>query len=226
MKKILISAAALLVAVAAQAQIVSSSSRSTISTPVERNGFSYIKGGLSLNNITGDDADGWDSKAGFDVVIGTVMPMTAVDGLYVGYEVGVGTRGAKNEVEGIKEELSHTNIKLVPQAGFLMELSDGLAIDVHLGLGLTYDFMGKAKISGSYSGVSLNETIKMKDYEEKLDWNAKRFDVGIHPGVTLWYNNFGIDFTYQRGFLNIIEEDGDDYDVFTSNIQLRLAYRF
>lgn len=220
MKKILISAAALLVAVVAQAQIVSSSSRSTISTPVERNGFSYIKGGVSLNNLVGDDADDFDfdNKTGVDIVLGSVSPLTAVDGLYVGYEVGVGTRGAKASRNGGKLEIAHTNVKLVPQAGFMLDLDGGLAIDVHVGVGLTYDFMGHFKVS--YGGES--ETVKIKDYEDDLGFECNRFDVGIHPGVTVWYNNFGLDFTFQRGFLSAVKEN----DVFAQNIQFRLAYRF
>lgn len=222
MKKILVIAAAMMVAVAAQAQIVSSSSRSTISTPVERNGFSFIKGGISINNITGDDAGSWDSSTGYEVVIGAVSPMATVDGLYLGYEVGVGTRGAKGSLGGATLELRHTNVKFVPQVGFLLDLTPEITVDVHVGAALSYDFMGKAK--ASYDGAS--DSVKMKDYEDTLGWKVNRFDVGIQPGVSVWYGNFGLDFTYQRGLLGLVKEDGENYDVFTDNIQIRLAYRF
>ena len=219
MKKILVIAAAMMVAVAAQAQIVSSSSRSTISTPVERNGFSFIKGGLSLNGLTGEDADFLDENiTGYEVVIGAVSPMAAFDGLYLGYEFGVGTRGGKASENGAKMELLHTNVKFVPQAGFLLDLDGGLAVDLHVGVGLSYDFMGHIKVS--YGGDS--ETIKMKDYEDDLGFECNRFDVGICPGVTVWYNDFGVDFSFQRGLMTAVKDE----EVYTNNIQIRLAYRF
>ena len=78
--------------------------------------------------------------------------------------------------------------------------------------------MGHIKVS--YGDDS--ETIKMKDYEDDLGFECNRFDVGICPGVTVWYNDFGVDFSFQRGLMTAVKEE----EVYTNNIQIRLAYRF
>lgn len=53
-----------------------------------------------------------------------------------------------------------------------------------------------------------------------MDW--RRYDVGLNAGIGIWYNNFNLDFNFQRGFIEA-EKDGEYY---TSNFMIRLGIAF
>jgi hypothetical protein len=54
-----------------------------------------------------------------------------------------------------------------------------------------------------------------------VDYN--HFDAGMNIGVGLWYDRFNLDFTYQRGFIDVFSDlDG----IKTSNFMIRLGIAF
>lgn len=68
--------------------------------------------------------------------------------------------------------------------------------------------------------VHFNLSPLFADYLE-VDYN--HFDAGMNIGVGLWYDRFNLDFTYQRGFIDVFSDlDG----IKTSNFMIRLGIAF
>ena len=232
MKKLFIVSLALLTSLIAQAQIVSSSSRSIITQPVERNTVFYLKGGLAFQTWTGKDAKhfgvGYNGKnlgsgVGYDVLFGFQNDFSFLNGLYWGPEIGIGSRGMKISVSEGSEKATITAmmhaLKATPaQIGFKYDINNRLTIDGHLGLMMSVDLFGGLNTKYVDGDVSESESMKISEMD-----GYKRFDIGINPGITLWLGKLGIDFTYQKGFVSMA---GSDADVFGQNLLLRLAYRF
>ena len=175
----------------------------------------YVKAGVSVDNMkysTGSFLIKPKSAVGYDVVFGVQKPIVA--DLYVGAEAGLGTRGFKISEAGVSEGMLHHALKLVPQVGYKIDIAGILTLDPHVGLALSYDLFGKAG------------DVKLADYRDEINL----FDLAIAPGVAFWYGNFGLDVTYQYGFLNMSKNYEESF-VGTSkfsakNLIVRLAYRF
>lgn len=224
MKKIMSVVAALLLCVGANAQIVSSSSRSLKVERTPSTTIKYLRAGANFMSFSGSDAEEVNGKLGYDVAFGFQKPFASVDGLYWGMEFGLGSRGyatdgflafdpysgSSHYVEDEAKYMAH-NVRISPFTfGYKFALSDAVKLDVHLGAFASFDYTGKAKF-GSYDSVDLG------DWE---DWN--RFDAGMQVGAGVWYNRFNIDFTYHYGFI----ECQEDTKAYTSNFMLRLGIAF
>lgn len=214
MKKLFFVGVALTACLSAQAQIVSSSSRSVITQTVKHNDVIYVKAGVSLNNYVGKDANQMGSTPGEDVIVGFQKSFSSLSGLYWGLEGGIGTRGAK--VSDNKESLSVLahNLKITPiMLGYKFDIVDALTFDVHAGFGASCDLLAFAKA-------------QIEDYSETRNLyelgSFQRFDIYAAPGITLWYKKIGLDFTYQAGFLKVAK----DAQATSSNFLIRLAFRF
>ena len=231
MKKLFIAGLVLLTSVIAQAQIVSSSSRSIITQAVERNTVIYLKGGLAFQTWTGKDVDeylsvngkGPGNGVGYDALLGFQKDISLLNGLYWGSEVGIGSRGMKISASEGSEKATITAmmhaLKATPaQIGFKYDINNRLTIDGHLGLMMSVDLFGGLNYKYVNGDVSESESMKISEMD-----GYKRFDIGINPGITLWLGKLGIDFTYQKGFVSMA---GSDANVFGQNLLLRLAYRF
>lgn len=230
MKKLFIVSLALLTSLIAQAQIVSSSSRSIIVKPVERNTVFYLKGGLAFQTWTGKDAKSFGnndknpgSGVGYDVLFGFQKDFSFLNGLYWGPEIGIGSRGFRTSVSEDEASESITAmmnaLKITPvQLGYKYNITNLLTIDAHIGFLMSVDLFG-----GMYFKYSDgNESDSSSKNLSELD-GYKRFDIGINPGITLWIGELGVDFTYQKGFLSIV---GDQGKLYAQNLLLRLAYKF
>ncbi|MBR0245576.1 MAG: outer membrane beta-barrel protein [Bacteroidales bacterium] len=231
MKKLFIVSLALLTSLIAQAQIVSSSSRSIIVKPVERNTVFYLKGGLAFQTWTGKDAKDFcetnpGSGVGYDVLFGFQKDFSFLNGLYWGPEVGLGSRGMKLSFsEGsVSESVTAmmNALKITPvQLGYKYDITSLLTIDAHIGFLMSVDLFGGMYYKYSYGKESDSSSENLSELNELM--NYKRFDIGINPGITLWIGKLGVDFTYQKGFLSMV---GDQAKVYSQNLLLRLAYRF
>lgn len=202
---------ALLACMGVQAQIVSSSSRS-ITTERARPSETlwYLRGGLNMAGFAGDGAEGLDRKAAYNFAIGFQKPIASM-GAYWGMDFGLGSRGYK--VDEIK--MMTNNLQISPFTfGWKYEIVDNLYIDGHLGAFLSFDYIGKLK----YDDIS----ISMGDWEDELDMDWNRFDAGMGIGFGIWYDRINLDFTFQRGFIEVAE----DADSYTSNLLLRLGIAF
>lgn len=228
MKRIVFLAALLLMAVSAQAQIVSSSSRRIVDRPV---GNRYIKAGAAFQHASFKYNWGGTSpnlSLGYNVLFGVQNPIDG-NGLFWGLEAGVGTRGCNDG----NASVLHHGIKVSPNIGYKFELDSDLAVDLRLGAFVSFDFAGGAERLLITEGHEW-----LFDYD-LYNINANLFDLGVIPGITLWYQRFGLDFSYQQGFINLLEKSKRiEYDTngYTfpyiaeggpaSSFNLSLLYRF
>lgn len=205
MKKLLIFAVMAAMGFSAQAQLM----RSTTFYEKERVPATwYLRAGMSINNVAGantfsEETDGSiGSKIGYDVAVGFQKSIKD-RGFYWGMEFGLGTGGAKNEMETessyvYKQSYVAHNIKLTPLLfGYKYAFSDVMSLDVHLGAFAQFAYAGKYNVSGSHDDEEWSEDYGVDD---ALD---TRFDAGIQAGVGVWFSRFNIDLTYQRGFVPI-----------------------
>ena len=217
MKKFMSLVAALLLCVGAQAQIVSSSSRSIKVENAPSTSQKYVRLGVGFMNLAGDN-EGLSSKTGYDVAFGFQKPLANVNGLYWGLELALGSRGFTIDAEDDDYDIKHIlhNVRFSPFTfGYKYALTDDVKLDAHLGAFASFDYAGKAKCD--------DEDIKLGDWDDNyLDWN--RFDAGMQIGFGAWYKNYNLDFTYHRGFVKAIDYDG--LDTYTSTFMIRLGIAF
>lgn len=212
MKKIVLFAAAALMAATASAQKVSS----TTYIKEKAQTMWYGRIGMSINNIAGAPSGSkMGSKAGLDVDFGFQKNISH-SGLYWGMELGVGSRGASIGDGEDKVSLSAWNIKYSPiTLGYKYSLTDDLKLDGHLGGFLSYDFTKNAKWDDG-------EKWDDQDFDE-IDYQD--LDAGMQVGAGVWYKRFNLDFTYQRGFTKAAKADAS-HDLHSSNFMIRLGVAF
>lgn len=213
MKKYLLIAAAMFMAVTASAQVMRS--RTYVS---EKNTMWYGRIGMSVNNVAGmpSYADA-SSKTGMDIDLGFHKNIGG-SGAYWGMEFGVGTRGFQWEEEDDQSSITTWNVKYSPVTfGYKYSVTDDIKIDGHLGIYASYDFTNTYKCDG-----------EEEDLEDEFDY--QEFDAGLQVGVGVWYKRFNLDFTYQRGFLPVATvynyDDHEDKDLHSSNFMIRLGVAF
>ena len=133
-------------------------------------------------------------------------------GAYWGMEFGLGSRGFKaDEMKCIAHNIQYSPFTF----GWKIGVADNLSIDPHLGVFASYDYTSKMKESG--------ESISWGDFADYLEVDYNHFDAGMNIGVGLWYDRFNLDFTYQRGFIDVFSDlDG----IKTSNFMIRLGIAF
>lgn len=227
MKKIFSLACAVLLAVSAQAQLVTSRSRSMIDTPKEDRTMWVLRVGIGTNKVVGDDYDydGLGSKFGYTFSIEFNRSM-GHRGAYWGMDWGLNSRGYKESDDDINYEakLKAHNVNWSPFIfGWKIQIPDTkFSIDPHIGAFLSYDFAGKYVVESN--GDSENWGI----YDDEDIWGNPQdywgLDVGMRVGVGVWYNNrYNLDLMYQRGFF---APDNSDWDGGASNFMVRLGIGF
>lgn len=230
MKKFLSLAVVALLCLGLNAQIVSSRSTSIQTVQKEKkekNKFWYLRTGMNINKLVGDDAEGLDSKMGYDLTFGFQKDLGSV-GLYWGMEFGLGSRGYKMEYSeedyygytSYEEKLMSHNVHYSPfTLGYKYAITDKFKVDAHIGGFLSLDYAGKAKCEETYDGDTESYDIKLSDLD---GW--QRVDAGMKVGVGVWYDRFNLDFTWKRGFISPIDEE--DVSVSSSNFMIRLGVAF
>lgn len=219
MKKVWFLLLAMVWGAGAQAQIVSSRSvsvRATPSHPTEIQWF--LRGGLNVMGFAGDGAENLDKKLGYSLMYGFQRPVGSI-GTYWGMAFGLGSRGYKFEVDGMEMNVMAHAVEVSPFTfGWKYGLTEAVKVDVHLGVFARADYTGKAKLKNKKQ----EKSVGMGDWEEELDVDWNRFDVGLNAGFGVWYDRFNLDFTYQRGFV----EAAKDSELYTSNLLIRLGVAF
>lgn len=211
MKKVLSIAALLLFCAGMQAQIVSSRSTSIKTEKTRSNSTWVLKAGVGMMKMSGDGADGCDSNLGYNAMLGFQKPMGS-DGAYWGMELGLGSRGFK---AGDTKCIAH-GVQYSPFTfGWKINVSDDFKIDPHVGAYASFDYTSKMKEDG--------ESISWGDFADYEDVDYNRFDAGMNIGIGVWYGRYNLDFTYQKGFIDVFS----DFDgVKTSNLLIRLGIAF
>lgn len=101
-----------------------------------------------------------------------------------------------------------------------------MAVDVHLSGFASFDFAGQQKIySYDYQLSANTPRVKESTTDIKLSGmnNYRRYDAGLNIGVGYWFGHFNIDFSWQRGFINMFDAN-DTYN--SQAIKLKLGYAF
>lgn len=213
MKKIALLLTALVMCVAAQAQV--RTSRTFVKQKANMEWI--VRAGLNINHLAGFDvADRVKvgSRAGFDVDFGFNRYFNNSN-LYWGMELGLNSRGGSVGDDEAKFKFAGYNVKYSPfTIGYKFPVADGIKIDPHFGVYASYDFATSVKFDNG------DESIDVKDY---MDFDNK-YDVGIQIGAGVWYKRFNLDLMYVRGFINTY----DDYieGGKTSNFEIRLGVAF
>lgn len=218
MKKFFSFLCAAVLAVGAQAQLVTSRSVSAISAPKEPGRTTWmVRLGVGSNGMVYSDADeGPDAKVGYFLGFEfnkSIRQRSA----YWGMDFALASRGWKISKGGYEQKLAAHNIHWSPFIfGWKIAIPDTrFSIDPHIGTYLAVDYAGK--YTGEYDGQDLDD-VKIGDAE-----GYSRFDGGLKVGVGVWYaKRYNLDLTYQRGFLT----DNEDADGGTSNFWVRLGYAF
>jgi hypothetical protein len=205
--------------------------------------------GAGVSKVKEDEDEGYSSvgsRAGMDLSIAFHKPL-GTSGAYWGMELGFGSRGASASatdetgrmvnhewIEGTDTYNSHIstwNANFSPfTIGYKYALNSDIKLDGHLGAFVSYDFAGSAVVNCTSWDGETTDTYEDGNYglgDESLD-GFQRFDAGMQIGVGVWYKKFNFDITYQRGFVRAYsyEFDGDMYDIFSSNLMLRVGYSF
>ncbi len=214
MKKIALLLTALVMCVAAQAQV--RTSRTFVKQKANMEWI--IRAGLNINHLAGfDGGEGVKigSRAGFDVDFGFNRYFNNSN-LYWGMELGFNSRGGSVGVDEEKFKMAGYNVKYSPfTIGYKFPVADGIKIDPHFGVYASYDFATSMKFDDG------EESYDMKDY---IDFDNK-YDVGIQIGAGIWYQRFNLDLMYVRGFINAFDSYGMEGGK-TSNFEIRLGVAF
>lgn len=214
MKKIFMLMAAVALSIGAQAQIVSSRSSSTFrvgeKTVTPKENISYVRFGLDMSKPVGGDveSDYVKAKPCYDAVYGFNNGIKG--GLYWGMEWGLGSRGYKVKHSDFK--LFAHNFRWTPfQIGYKYAITSDIKLDAHFGGFVSFDYTGK--FSDGDDSVNI--------WDDDVE-GYKQFDGGIQLGFGVWYQNFNLDFMWQRGFAKWQE----DTDMYNRGLMLRLGIAF
>lgn len=221
MKKLFLMAAAVLMACAANAQIVASYGSSKAS-----NGYWFVEAGVGLNGIginindedfSKDDDVSSKMKIGYDVAFGRAWWLGR-NGAHLDLALGLASRGGKANIKyptdydyddkgesHIKEygtdkpSVTAHQVYFAPSIGWRFKVSNNFAIDPHVGPYVGYDFAtsigGKDNDGDKYDD---------EDADRYYDWN--NLDAGLNAGVAFWYNNkVKLDVRYKASFIGMGE---------------------
>lgn len=170
---------------------------------------------MNLMNLSGDAAEDLKSKMGYNVMLGFTKNLGA-QGAYWGMDFGLTSRGFKVEGEGDDiKSIAHA-VQVSPFTfGWEFDVTDAISIDPHIGAFVSCDYTSKMKGDG--------EDISWSDFADYSGVDYNRFDAGLNLGVGVWYDRFNLDFSYQRGFIDVFTDlDG----VKSSNFMIRLGVAF
>lgn len=215
----------------AQSTIVSSTGVNVISqessTPSTTEWI--LRAGFNFAGETGADLnEEWDSgiKLGYDVAVSFQKPLSDF-GMFWGMELGLGTRGFKfttndnyDDEDYSEESIMAHNLRLSPFTfGYAYQINETMKIDAHFGAWASYDLWGNynEKFVCVHGDGTEEESWGLGDIE-----GYNKFDAGITLGIGFWFDRYNLDFSWQRGFVEMV--DGTDMN--SNNLMLRLGIAF
>ncbi len=230
MKKILTLAVCALLALGAQAQLVTSTSQIVKTQPKEKRTQWMVRVGAGTNNIKGDGLDDVvSSKAGY--FLGIEFNSHGRRGGYYGLDFALTSRGYSfdGSVYGYMPGYGYTSYDMqYKQASHAFEFSplifgwkiniadSKFDIDPHIGLLVSVDYAGKRK-DCEVDGYEADD-VALGDISGY--W---RLDVGLRAGVGVWFDRkYNLDFSYQHGFMGM----DDSFDIKCKAFMVRLGYAF
>ena len=205
MKKYLFFVVAAFVCSTVSAQLVTSTSFKK----GKSNTVWYVKAGMNISKITGDNVD-VDNKIGYNVGLAFDKPI-GTSGLFWGSGLQLATKGFKTSVYDVEETFTAHKLELPLNFGYKYAVNDDIAIDARVGGFINYDLFGKLKITEDGESVSAN----LGDID-----GYDRLGAGIQFGVGVWYQKLYLNFTLQKGLIEQWEKAKE------SNFMISLGYAF
>lgn len=212
MKKIFAFAFACILAVGAQAQIVSSHSRSITR---ESNNRDYERVYISYAPVTssGDYAPKcYDNLTGFNLGYLYGKSISADLPLYLEMSANLQYAWGSESRHHGDETLSMLAINLPANLAYKLPLSDGLSLTPYVGVHVRTNIIGQTKYDG--------ETEDFFSKSDMGDDTANRVQIGGQVGVGLNYNALYIGFAYTTQFGEYMKKWN------TGGIQVTLGYEF
>lgn len=227
MKKVLLTIACLVSAMAVSAQRASSSSSSFFSTEKADQPVTFgVRAGMNVSTLTGDVED-VNSRIGFNVGVSLDIPL--LQSLYLQTGLYATQKGFKYDEtdDGVtyEEKANPLYLQIPILASYRYNFSDATQLQVNFGPYLAYGIAGKYKESGSYSNASVEHEY---DYfgDDDDQFGAKRFDCGLMVGAGVTVSKFYIGCAYEFGLTNIFDSEDDDYSVKNGNFMVNVGYNF
>lgn len=226
MKKIFAFVIAAMVAVATNAQIVSSTSK-LISAKEKTESLKFFHFGIGTNTFQGlDEFDGAGPAFGLRFGYQFQKPM-GEKGFFRGMDFSIGTRGFKYEEEENRWSLKAWNLQWIPFFfGYDFHPVNDVSIRPQLGVYIAMDFGGKFKYEGldEYGHPDYSEDLSIWDYEG-TDYNYygeyAPYDLGYVFGCDVIYQQRWLaGISFQKGFFPYdTEESGSAF-----NFLVRVGY--
>lgn len=209
MRKLIFLAVAAFVCSAVNAQLVTTSEFK--SKKSESNTIWMLRAGLTSAGISGDDAEGAKSIAGYNVSI--EFNKSFATNFYWGSGLVFGNKGYKYSEDGEEDKTTIAKLELPVNVGYKYAITEDIKLDGHVGAYIGYDLFGKNKYT--YDGDS--EEVDLGDFE-----NYNRLGYGLQFGIGVWYQKFNFNITYQKGLNKLI----DDTKAYENNWMFSVGYAF
>ncbi len=173
-----------------------------------------LRAGANFAGMTGDGAEDYGKKTGYDVAFSFQKPLSDF-GMFWGMELGVGTRGYSYDENSVEENVLEHNVRFSPFTfGYAYSINDDIKVDAHLGAWVSYGFAGED--SWKYDDED-EESQNLSDID-----SYQALDYGMTLGVGIWYKRLNLDLSWKRGFSDFYEDD----KIQSSDIMLRLGVAF
>lgn len=196
MKKVLTLIAATFLSVAANAQLVTTTSFKRAKSDI----VWYAKAGLNISSASfSEGLENPDSKIGYNLGVGFDKPI-GQSGLFWGSGLQLATKGWKTESKDedyfTKTKFTAHKLEIPLSVGYKYQVNDDIAIDARFGGFVNYDLFGKMTIEDEEE----KESINLGDLDD-LGGGYSRFGAGIQFGIGAWYQHFNFNITYQHGLV-------------------------
>ena len=200
MKKVILSACVMLIAIAAYGQ----RDKGTVTL--------QPKVGLNVATLTNDG----DADSRFAPVVGAEVEVQATD--MVSFSGGLlysmqGAKGKIGDVDGTVK-LDYINVPILAN----VYVANGFAVK----LGVQPGFLINNKVKVSQNGVNAEVDLEKAFKAAGIDAKLNKVDVSFPVGVSYEFSNINIDARYNWGLTKFIDEDSSKNSVF----QITVGYKF
>lgn len=208
MKKLLLLVVLAVAYSTAGAQLVTTSSYTEKKSA--RKTIWMLRAGLTSAGLSGEDADGAKSIAGYNASI--EFNRAFATNFYWGSGLVFGNKGFKYSDD---EKFTVAKLELPLNFGYKYGLTDDIKLDGHVGAYVGYDLFGTLK-----EGDDSYDLADVEDYNQ--------LGYGLQFGVGVWYKKFNFNITYQKGLAKQQENSsgGDNFKAFENNWMFSLGYAF
>lgn len=200
MKKVILSACVMLIAIAAYGQ----RDKGTVTL--------QPKVGLNIATLTNDG----NADSRFAPVVGAEVEVQATD--MISFSGGLlysmqGAKGKIGDVDGTVK-LDYINVPILAN----VYVANGFAVK----LGIQPGFLINNKVKVSKNGVNAEVDLEKAFKAAGIDAKLNKVDVSFPVGVSYEFSNINIDARYNWGLTKIIDQDNSKNSVF----QITVGYKF